>query len=103
MYGHKFELRFKRSYTTVEQNDMDQDQQMENYQYDILVDGKKVGQATQDDWMGFGHATMWGRYMPDLVHYNSYAISLADHFIAFIKNQKSGKKWLRVSLKDIPA
>ncbi len=103
LYGHKFEIKFvNREYYEAE-NDMDQMQEYYQDNFNIYVDGKKVGYANQDNYFGQIHAQMWNRYMPDLEHYNSYAASLADHFIAFIKNQKSGKKWLRVSLKDIPA
>ena len=102
LYGHKFEIKFvDRQYYEAE-NDMDMMQEYYRDNFDIFVDGKKVGYANQDDYFGQIHAQMWDRYMPDLSHYQSSAYYVPDHFKAFIKNPNSGKKWLRVSLKDIP-
>ena len=102
LYGHKFEIKFvDREYYEAE-NDMDQMQEYYQDNFDIYVDGKKVGYANKDYYFGAIQAQMWNRYMPDLSGYNSSAHTVPDHFKAFITNTRSGAKWLRVSLKDIP-
>ncbi|HRT03103.1 MAG TPA: hypothetical protein P5513_04110 [Candidatus Diapherotrites archaeon] len=39
--------------------------------------------------------------MPDITRYNTMAFDILEHFKAFILNPNSGKKWLKVTLKDI--
>ena len=86
---------------TQEGNPEDYEADVTTTEYDILQDGKKVGELAHEDYYGYIHGHLWNKDLPDLSGYSEFDDNMIDTLQRFLTS-KTGQRCLAIIGKYKP-
>jgi hypothetical protein len=83
----------KRKSTVLPGSDKDFIPDVEEIEYDIVHNGKVVGNLKTDDYLGYIHGSLYGKDLPELSNYGTHTGSgISSTLHTFLKS-KTGQRW----------
>ena len=83
----------KRKSTVVPGSDKEMIPDVEETEFDIIHNGKVVGDLRTDDYLAYIHGSLYGKDLPELSHYGTHRSSgISNTLQAFLKS-KTGQRW----------